>query len=125
MSSSNIHKNLHNQALKEFKSYWKSKRTKHELPVPNEEVQIIAVSKDGFNIQHIKDPTEAVQVAAVSKHEYCLEVIDNPCNLAQLIAIEKDIGTFDYIVDPSEDAINLYNLKLKALGLYVKGVHGD
>ena len=51
---------------------------------PSEEVQLAAVSQDGWAIQYIKNPSEEVQLAAVNQNGDAIQYIKNLSEEVQL-----------------------------------------
>lgn len=69
---------------------------------PPEQVQLMAVQKDGQAIQFIKNPSEEVQMAAVKQDSRSIYFIKNPSEKVQLEAVKQDGRSIQYIKNPTE-----------------------
>jgi hypothetical protein len=55
---------------------------------PSEDVQIAAIKKSSFNIQHIDNPSEKVQLEAIKDGDYLFKYIKNPTEKAKKLQEE-------------------------------------
>ena len=69
---------------------------------PPEQLQLMAVQKDGQAIQFIKNPSEEVQMAAVKQDALSIQYIKNPSEELQLMAVQQNGCSIQYIKNPSE-----------------------
>jgi hypothetical protein len=69
---------------------------------PPEQVQLMAVQQDGYNIKYIKNPSEQLQIEAVKQNGNAIEFIQNPTEEMQLMAVNYDGYALGYIKNPSE-----------------------
>lgn len=53
--------------------------------------QLIAVRKNGLEIQHILNPSEKVQLEAVIQNPNALSLIENPTKKVQLEAVKRNL----------------------------------
>jgi len=63
----------------------------HYIKNPSEEMQLAAVTQDGYAnaIHYIKNPSEAVQLAAVTQNGGVIQYIKNPSEAIQLAAVKN------------------------------------
>ena len=78
------------------------KKNQELLNFAPEAVQLVAVRRDWFAIQHIKNPSEAVQLAAVQQNGYTIRHIENPSEAVQLAAVRENGRAIKHIKNPSE-----------------------
>jgi hypothetical protein len=78
------------------------KKNQELLNFAPEAVQLVAVRRDWFAIQHIKNPSEAVKLAAVQQNGYTIRHIEDPSEAVQLAAVRENGRAIKHIEDPSE-----------------------
>ncbi len=74
---------------------------------PSVEVQKLAVQEDGYSIQFIDNPSEEVQKIAVQENGFAIELIDNPSVEVQRLAVQKNGYAIFYIKNPSVEVQKL------------------
>lgn len=79
------------------------------LKNPTEKVQMIAVKKNTETLEWIEKPTEAVQLAAIDKNYEAIGFIQNPTEKAQMAAVNKNGNAIQYINNPTKRVIKLHN----------------
>jgi hypothetical protein len=77
-------------------------RRQLKSPYHSEAVQLAAVRKNGYAIDHIKNPSEAVQLAAVRRNISAIQYIKNPTEAVQLDAVQRLARVIEYIENPTE-----------------------
>ena len=53
---------------------------------PDEEIQLLAVSDNGYNIRFINDPSDKIKLAAIKRNPYPIKYIKNPTKKAKRFA---------------------------------------
>ena len=69
---------------------------------PSEQLQIVAVTQNGYSIQFIENPSEQVQLAAVQQSGYAISYIKNPSEEVQLAAVQQNAYAIYYVQNPTE-----------------------
>ena len=59
-------------------------------------------------LQYIDDPSEEVQMVAVKKNGYAIMHIDDPSEEVQMVAVQKSVKAIEYIKNPTRKAKELY-----------------
>jgi hypothetical protein len=70
---------------------------------PPEELQRLAIQQDGKFIRFIKNPTEAIQQLAVQNNSNYIQYIKNPTEAIQRLAVQNDGLALKFIDNPSEE----------------------
>jgi hypothetical protein len=70
------------------------------IPNPTENMQLISIKSNAYNIKLIKKPSEKVKLMAVSIDGFTIRFIENPSNAVQLAAVKQDKCSFNYIKNP-------------------------
>jgi len=70
---------------------------------PDKDIQMAAVTKDGYVIEYIKNPDKDVQMAAVTENGYAIKYIENPHKDVQLAAVKLNGRAIAYIENPDND----------------------
>ena len=70
---------------------------------PSEELQLIAVGRDGHAIEYIDNPSEKVKLAAIKQDGYVIEYVSNPSEKMKLTAVKQNGNTLQYINKPSDE----------------------
>jgi hypothetical protein len=78
------------------------KKNQELLNFAPEAVQLVAVRRDWFAIQHIKNPSEAVKLAAVQQNGFAFQYIVDPSEEIKLAAVRQDGHAIRLIRNPSE-----------------------
>ena len=69
---------------------------------PPREFQLVAVRKDGYELQSIKDPSEDVILEAIKENGCSIRFVKNPSEKLQIAAINKSSDSIQCIEKPSE-----------------------
>jgi len=77
---------------------------------PSEEIQLVAVNKNGILLKFIKSPSVKVQWEALKNNVWAIEYIENPLEEMCILAVESAWNTLKFIKNPSE------NVLIKAVG---------
>lgn len=72
---------------------------------PDEELQLIAVRKNGTTIKYIKNPSFDVKKEAVINNALSIEYIENPEEEIQVLAVTALWNSIKYINNPTENTI--------------------
>jgi hypothetical protein len=73
-----------------------------EIRVSPEDIQLLAVKREGNVIQYIDNPSELVQLEAVKQEGNAIRYIDNPTEQVKEAAVKGDGNAIRYIDNPSE-----------------------
>jgi hypothetical protein len=88
-TNSNYEKLLRFENDLEVQKKW-CKKSPKLLNFASEAVQLAAVRKNGYAIQHIRDPSEAVQLAAVRQNAWLIGYIKSPSEMVKLVVMEQN-----------------------------------
>ena len=68
----------------------------------NDNLKVLAVKNNAYNIQYIKNPSEQVQLEAVSVTNDIIKLIENPTEQVKNISVKRNSYNIRFIKNPSE-----------------------
>jgi hypothetical protein len=87
---------------------------------PNEELQRLAVSKNGVSIRYINNPSEQIQRFAVMEDSEAIHYINNPSEAVQRLAVQQNGFIISQIKNPSDIVQKLAVQNTKRAIEYIK-----